>query len=251
MDHVLLAGLNELVGHSAAAFDLALALCGQLPLAACVAVMLAWWWTDPGGDRVLAWPGHDVYQTGRDGIVESRCRVLALGIAVTLAFVCTRLIAAFGEGTRPLGHEPLLVPIERERWDGMVAGMTGFGAFPSDHAALYFALAVGLFWWTRWAGVLGTVCALVFSLARVAVGFHYPSDIAAGAALGASTSLLAMGVMPRYVQGLSAAAQLFDRFPRVMYPLLFVAALDFTQHFRMLAGVVFATVYRLVGMASS
>ena len=51
------------------------------------------------------------------------------------------------------------------------------------YAALYFACAVGLFWWSRTEGVVGTACAVVFSLARVAVGFHYPSDIAAGAAV--------------------------------------------------------------------
>jgi hypothetical protein len=36
-----------------------------------------------------------------------------------------------------------------------------------------------------------------------------------------------------------------------MYPALFIVALDFTQHFRMLAGVIFATLYKIVGMANS
>ena len=69
--------------------------------------------------------------------------------------------------------------------------------------------------------------------------------------VGASAALAAMWAMPRHANTLAGAAGLFDRFPRVMYPLLFVVALDFTQHFQMLAGVVFATVYRLAGMASS
>ena len=57
MDYALLSALNGLVGRSTGAFECTLALCGQLPLALCVAAMLAWWWTDPGGARALEWPG--------------------------------------------------------------------------------------------------------------------------------------------------------------------------------------------------
>ena len=53
MDYALLSALNGLVGRSTGAFECTLALCGQLPLALCVAAMLAWWWTDPGGARAL------------------------------------------------------------------------------------------------------------------------------------------------------------------------------------------------------
>lgn len=249
MNHSLLLGLNGLIGHSAGAFEFALALCGQLPLALCVAAMLAWWWTEPEGSRELPILGSGV-MPGRPAVLESRCRAIALGVAVAVAFLVTRLVAAAVGGIRPLGHEALLVPIDPVRWDGLVAGMTGFGAFPSDHAALYFAFAVGLFGWSRVAGITATLLAVVFSLARVAVGFHYPVDIAAGAAIGAVAGAGALRIGTRWRPTLAGAAQLFDRFPRVMYPLLFVAALDFTQHFRMLAGVVFATVYRLVGMAN-
>ena len=114
-----------------------------------------------------------------------------------------------------------------------------------------------------WAGPLcdrrgpwrATVLGLAFFTAGLllAGGRYAPisDDIAAGAAVGVATALVSMLLMPRFVTGLAEAARLFDRFPGVMYPLLFVAALDFTQHFRMLAGVVFATVYRLAGMANS
>lgn len=249
MNHALLFWLNGLIGHSPGAFEFALALCGQLPLVLCVAAMLAWWWTDAADTRDRPVLGAPLTTLGR-AVPESRCRAIALGVAVAAAFLVTRLVASAAGGTRPLGHETLQVPIDPVRWEGLVAGMTGFGAFPSDHAALYFAFAVGLFGWSRTAGVLATLCAVVFSVARVAVGFHYPSDIAAGAVIGAGAAGVAMAVTPRWLAALSGAAALFDRFPRVMYPLMFVAALDFTQHFRLLAGVVFATVYKLVGMAN-
>jgi len=128
--------------------------------------------------------------------------------------------------------------------------MTGFGAFPSDHAALFFALAVGLFAWSRAAGIVGLGAAALFSLARVAVGFHYPVDVLAGGAIGASAAAAARVLTPRCTRVLDAVVGLFDHSPQVMYPVVFVVALDFTQHFRMLAGAVFATIFKLMGMAA-
>jgi undecaprenyl-diphosphatase len=125
--------------------------------------------------------------------------------------------------------------------------MTGFGAFPSDHAALFFALAVGLFAWSRRAGLSGLLLASVFSVARVVVGFHYPSDMVAGAAMGAALAggamLMARGPQPV----LDGVVQLFVRRPAIMYPLLFVVALDFTQHFRLVFRAIFYFLFGLLG----
>jgi undecaprenyl-diphosphatase len=63
-------------------------------------------------------------------------------------------------------------------------------SFPSGHAmgsmALVAALAV-LAWptrWRWWAIVLGSTFTLLVGFSRLYLGVHYPSDIAAGAALG-------------------------------------------------------------------
>jgi len=63
-------------------------------------------------------------------------------------------------------------------------------SFPSDHATAAFAIAVALLLRHRRAGILALAMAAVLSLARVAVGTHYPSDVLAGAALGAAAALL-------------------------------------------------------------
>ena len=42
-------------------------------------------------------------------------------------------------------------------------------------------------------------------------------------------------------------AELFERRPAAMYPLLFVAALDFTQHFRLVLKSTFYFVLTLLG----
>lgn len=57
-------------------------------------------------------------------------------------------------------------------------------SFPSDHAALAFAVAGVLsFFYPKWSLGIFTV-ALLIAVSRVFVGVHYPTDIVAGAAVG-------------------------------------------------------------------
>jgi len=63
--------------------------------------------------------------------------------------------------------------------------LAGWSSFPSDHAVLYFAVATAIFFADRSAGIFAYVWTTLFTcLPRIYVGFHYPSDIIAGAALG-------------------------------------------------------------------
>jgi undecaprenyl-diphosphatase len=62
-------------------------------------------------------------------------------------------------------------------------------SFPSDHATAAFAIAVALFLRHRKAGWIALALAAILSTARVAVGTHYPGDVAAGAVIGAAAAL--------------------------------------------------------------
>jgi undecaprenyl-diphosphatase len=62
--------------------------------------------------------------------------------------------------------------------------------FPSDHATAAFAIAVAILLRSRRWGVVALIAATVLSLGRVAIGVHYPSDVLAGALLGAAAALL-------------------------------------------------------------
>lgn len=57
-------------------------------------------------------------------------------------------------------------------------------SFPSNHAANCFAGAVVLAWYFPNRAKYFYILALIISLSRIALGVHYPSDVAAGAFLG-------------------------------------------------------------------
>jgi undecaprenyl-diphosphatase len=62
--------------------------------------------------------------------------------------------------------------------------------FPSDHATAAFAIAVALLLRKRGWGIFALVAAAIVSVGRVALGLHYPSDVLAGALLGAAAALV-------------------------------------------------------------
>lgn len=62
---------------------------------------------------------------------------------------------------------------------------TSWSSFPSDHAALFFALATGVWWvWRKGGTALFLYVAAIICLPRIYLGIHYPTDILAGAVLG-------------------------------------------------------------------
>ncbi len=64
-------------------------------------------------------------------------------------------------------------------------------SFPSGHAARAALLAsLGWLWGPAWLALILTFWAPLMSLARVGLGVHYLSDIAAGLALGLLAGLL-------------------------------------------------------------
>jgi len=57
-------------------------------------------------------------------------------------------------------------------------------SFPSDHATIVGAVAVGLVFVDRRLGLATTIVAVLMAFTRVYVGAHYPGDVLAGLALG-------------------------------------------------------------------
>jgi undecaprenyl-diphosphatase len=113
---------------------------------------------------------------------KGRRGVVAAGFSTTFALAAAQVISHLLERPRPYLAHPhasfLLVPVSHD-W-----------SFPSDHATAAFAIAVAIFLRHRKAGSLALVMAVMVSLGRVAVGVHYPADVAAGALLGTASALI-------------------------------------------------------------
>jgi undecaprenyl-diphosphatase len=90
--------------------------------------------------------------------------------------------------------------VKRRRPEGEWGGIyrnTDPHSFPSGHAARAFliaTLATGLV--PAWLAVVLWVWAPLVSVARVAMGVHYLSDIVAGAALGILCGLIGIAIYP-------------------------------------------------------
>ena len=69
----------------------------------------------------------------------------------------------------------------------LVARSTDF-SFPSDHATVAGAVAMGLLLANRRWGSAAAIAAVLMALTRVYVGAHYPGDVVAGLALGAAVA---------------------------------------------------------------
>lgn len=83
-------------------------------------------------------------------------------------------------------------------------------AFPSDHALLAGAFAVGLLLLNRALGTVAAVAAVYVAFGRVYIGMHHPGDVAAGLFLGALITVVIVlalrGVTTRFATTLSRTA---------------------------------------------
>ena len=114
-----------------------------------------------------------------------RGQVMATLLAGLVALVVARALAE----SLPFRLRPLALPeyanaflLSRER----LGRIEEWSSFPSDHATLFAALATGAWFACRRLGAILFVYTLIVILApRVYLGMHYPTDIVAGAAIGA------------------------------------------------------------------
>lgn len=107
----------------------------------------------------------------------SLAAVLSAGLGLAVGKVISELV----DRARPFVADPHGVHL--------FASHAADPGFPSDHATAAFSIAVAILLRKRGWGIAALVLATVLSVGRVALGVHYPSDVVAGAALGAAAAL--------------------------------------------------------------
>ncbi|MFD1508555.1 phosphatase PAP2 family protein [Lacimonas salitolerans] len=105
-------------------------------------------------------------------------------------------------------------------------------SFPSDHALMFFAMASSVLLYHRLAGIiLMTHAVVIICLPRLVLGFHWFSDIVAGAAIGGLMALLLHRQIARWLSG----TRLLDfqrSHPGVFHALLFALLCETATMYR-------------------
>jgi undecaprenyl-diphosphatase len=127
--------------------------------------------------------------------VARRTVVSAMLSGVVVAVIARLLQLGLPFHQRPL-HTPSLafrLPI------GLDANtLNAWNSFPSDHAVFFFALCVPIWARSRRLGALALLWTLlVVCLPRIYLGYHYPSDVLAGAVVGVIAMLATQQVVAR------------------------------------------------------
>lgn len=139
-----------------------------------VIVALIWW----------AW-----FRTGANQ-TKNRHYLLCGIVACLLSIVAARTLA----NSLPYRERPLRNPAMHFQlpYGDSSEALIHWSAFPSDHAAVFFALATAIFFAWRSAGIYA-FCHVFFFICipRIYLGYHHPTDILGGAAIGIVIACLA------------------------------------------------------------
>jgi hypothetical protein len=229
IDDIILAGLTSVPGRSTT-FDHLMA---QLPrgeqMNGLLIISIFWWY----------WFRQSDPETRR----RTREHLLGTMFAAAVGLFTARFLAA----TLPFRLRPRFEPDLHLVWPAAPTSLTlvDWSAFPSDHAVMFSALAVGLCFVSWRMGLAALVYTIVIvSFTRVYFGIHYPTDIIGGVALGALTAYCMNGAA---VRGLLASRILVweQRSPQVFYVGLFVITFEFATMFNSVRHLVHAA-FRLL-----
>lgn len=203
-DQAVLGALNQLARHSWIFDRTVQFLSGEHLLKGGVVVAVLWWaWFREGAGQELA-----------------RRRIIVTVTATMVALLLGKLSQlSFPSRPRPM-HVPdlgLVLPL-----GAPPTLMRDWSSFPSDHAILFIGLSTGLWFISRRVGLLVLAYSLlVVLLPRAYLLLHYPTDLLAGAAIGAGVVYAGQRLLLRH-RGVDLVLSWVRRKPQAAYPVLFL-----------------------------
>jgi len=125
--------------------------------------------------------GFWFFKNGESRLKNKKAAILAF-ISIIMVNLAINLIDLFFQRPRP--------------FDIMTVNLLYYKpvdpSFPSNPAAVGFALALPIFWANKKFGIISAALAVLFAVSRVIAGVQYPLDVLAGASLGIASFFLVL-----------------------------------------------------------
>jgi undecaprenyl-diphosphatase len=129
-----------------------------------------------------------------DLLSETRVTLVGAVVSCVLALIVTSAINYLAPfQPTPMANEAIgfRIPSGVVLDPGSNTGHGWINSFPSHHATMFYALATGIFLASRRLGYFAFIYVTFFiAFPRVYLGYHYPTDILAGATVGVLTATL-------------------------------------------------------------
>jgi len=180
LDYQIFEFINGLSGHSRI-LDFFGIFCAKYLIFVIGGVVAGWWLGLHKTKPSLAWP------------IEGRRKWLIFGnvsLSVLLAMLLNYVLGFLKFRNRPFVnlHTGRLVNPFSEK------------SFPSDHAAVAFAIAASVFLYDKKLGIVLMFLSLLVGLGRIYAGVHYPLDIVGGIVVGVVSAVFMKLVVFRNVK---------------------------------------------------
>lgn len=183
-----------------------------------------------------AWfrPGTDASVRRTRGVILATFAGTFLGLLIARSMAVSLPYTA-----RPLCSPGFVLPAGISSDDAGAFRL--MSSFPSDHATLFVGLATGLMMVSRRMGLIGFfLFAFVVGFPRIYLGYHWPSDLIGGGALGAICVLgtISISEMVGPAKLLERILNWTERYPGSFYAFAYLITYEIVELFITVRGLI-------------